>query len=155
MTSLAHMFEDFGQRCPQWIKVPLKLQALPWWIQICILILMLGRTLILVLIRLNSIDIGLNVRRVTWISKVFLGAAEILPSLLSRCPLSMMSLNSKQYFVVRCKGLSILKELSFQKTMDWMLIKIEIEWFVRNIWVKDTRVLGCFSITVWIPCNPG
>jgi hypothetical protein len=62
MASLAHMFENFGHGCSPWIEMPLRFRTLPWQIRICILILVLERTLILILVRLNSIDVGLNIR---------------------------------------------------------------------------------------------
>ena len=62
MVSLAHMLKDLGYGCSQWIKMPLGFRNLSW-VCICILMMMLRRTLILILIRLDSIDIGLNVWR--------------------------------------------------------------------------------------------
>jgi hypothetical protein len=52
MTSLAYMLKDFGYGCSQRIKVPFGHRTLSW---ICILMF--------VLVWLNNIDIGLNIRR--------------------------------------------------------------------------------------------
>ena len=73
MTSLAHMLKNFGYGCSQWIKVPLGLKTLSW-VWVCILVLILKRTLILILIWSNNIDIGLNIRRFARTSKNFLGS---------------------------------------------------------------------------------
>jgi hypothetical protein len=62
MSSLTHMLKDFGYGCSQRIEAPLRFRTLPWQIRIRILILVLKKTLVLILVQLNSIDVGLHIR---------------------------------------------------------------------------------------------
>ena len=66
MTVFAHMFKNFSHGSSQWIEITFRFRTLFWRIRVWILILVLKRTLVLILVQLNYIDVGLNIRCLAW-----------------------------------------------------------------------------------------